>query len=148
MKTTIKNVIGLLVFIFLFASCSQKQEQSLEEMLKDSKQQDKVVAIMAENHDLSKKYINKMMESDHSTGMMVDILVSAAAEDFVLAGKLSDMITKFPALMLMTTHHFMPIIAADDHICDGFCDHVMEEPKLAEKMCHKMKESEEKSCCH
>ena len=88
------------------------------------------------------------MESDHSTGMMVDVLVSAAAEDSVLAGKLSDMITKFPALMLMTTHHFMPIIAADDHACDGFCDHLMEQPKLAEKMCHKMKETKEKSCCH
>ena len=148
MKTTIKNAIGLLVLVFLFASCSQQQEQSLEEMLKDSNQQDKVVAIMAENHDLSKKYINKMMESDHSTGMMVDVLVSAAAEDSVLAGKLSDMIIKFPDLMLMTTHHFMPIIATDDHMSDGFCDHAMEEPKIAEKMCEKMKESKEMNCCH
>ena len=148
MKTTIKSIFGLAIVGLVFTACSQQKEQSIEEMLKDTKQQEKVLAMMAENHDLSSQYISKMMENDHATGMMVDRLVKAASEDSVLAGKLSDMITKFPDLMLMTTHHFMPIISADEHMCDGFCDHAMEHSNIAEGMCHKMQANEKMSCCH
>lgn len=150
MKTTIKSVIGLAIAGVMLTACSQKQEQSqsLEEMLKDSKQQEQVLSLMVENHDLSKQYIDKMLENDHATGMMVDGLVKAASEDSVLAGKVSNMITKFPDLMLMTMHHFMPVINADEHMCDGFCDHAMEHTNIAEGMCHKMQEKEEMSCCH
>ena len=150
MKATIKSIFGLAIAGILLTACSQKQEQaqSLEEMLKDSKQQEKVLTMMAEDHDLSSKYISKMMENDHATGMMVDKLVTAASEDSVLAGKISDMITKFPDLMLLPTHHFMPVINADEHMCDGFCDHAMEHTNIAEGMCHKMQANEEMSCCH
>ncbi len=149
-KATIKSVFGLAISALLLTACSQKQEQSqpLEEMLKDPQKQGKVVTVLVENHNLSKQYINKMLENDHTTGMMVDGLVKAAAEDSVLAGKVSDMIIKFPDLMLMTMHHFMPVINADEHMCDGFCDHAMEHTNLAEGMCHKMQENEEISCCH
>ncbi len=147
MKKTIKYVTGLVIAGTLLTACSQQQE-SLEAMLKDSKQQEKVLTMMAEDHDLSSKYISKMMENDHATGMMVDKLVTAASEDSVLAGKISDMITKFPDLMLLTTHHFMPVINADKHLCDGFCDHAMEQTKIAEAMCHKMQANEAMSCCH
>ncbi len=148
MKKTIKYVTGLVIAGTLLTACSQKQEpQSLEAMLKDSKQQEKVLTMMAENHDLSSKYVNKMMENDHATGMMVDKLVKAASEDSVLAGKLSDMITKFPELMLLTTHHFMPIINENANMSDGFCDHAMEHSNIAEGMCEKMQDNKEMSCC-
>ncbi len=150
MNTTIKLIFSLAIAGLVFTACSQKQEQSqpLEEMLKDPKQQGKVLSAMAENHELSKQYINELLENDHATGMMVDGLVKAAAEDSVLARKVSDMIIKFPDLMLMTMHHFMPVINADEHMCDGFCDHAMEHSNIAEGMCHKMQEKEEMSCCH
>ncbi len=149
MKKKIKYVTGLVIVGTLLTACSQKQEQqSLEFMLKDSKQQEKVLTMMAEDHDLSSKYISKMMQNDHATGMMVDKLVTAASEDSVLARKISDMITKFPDLMLLSVHHFMPAINADEHLCEGFCDHAIEHSNIAEGMCHKMQSSEEKSCCH
>ncbi|WP_156102165.1 hypothetical protein [Muricauda sp. MAR_2010_75] len=53
-------------------------------------------------------------------GMMVDELVKAAAKDTILANKLSDMITRYPDLMLLTTHHFMPVIASDSLLTDSF----------------------------
>lgn len=149
MKTTTKSVLGLAIAGMMLTACSEKQEQqSLEGMLKDPKQQEKVLTAMVDNHELSSKYIDKMMENDHATGMMVDKLVKTASQDSLLAGKLSDMITKFPDLMLMTTHHFMPIISADEQMCDGFCDHAMENSNIAEGMCHKMQEKKEMSCCH
>ena len=79
-----------------------------------------------------------MMDSDHATGMMVDELVKAAANDTILAGKLSDMITRYPDLMLLTTHHFMPIIANDSLLSDTFCDHTLEHENLAKAMHEKM----------
>ena len=147
MKAIIKSVFGLAVLGLMFTACSQQDEQSLEDMLKDTKQQDKVLTMMAENHDLSNKYVTNMMENDHATGMMVDKLVKAASEDSVLAAKLSNMITQYPDLMLLTTHHFMPVINADEHMCEGFCDHAMEHSNVAEGMCHELETNEEMSCC-
>jgi hypothetical protein len=147
-----KSIISLLAMLTiagaLLTSCSQDKTQSLEEMLKDPHQQEKAFAMMAEDHELSKKYMAKMMDNDHMTGMMVDQLVQAAADDTLLAGKLSNMITNFPDLMLLTMHHFMPVIDADTAMCDGFCEHAMEHSNIAEGMCHSMKEHEEMNCCH
>lgn len=150
MKTTFKSLFGLALASLLFSSCSQEQDQSqsLSDMLKDPKQQEEVLNALSENHDFSMQYIDKMLENDHATGMMVDGLVKAASKDSVLAGKISDMITKYPDLMLMTMHHYMPVISADEHMCDGFCDHAMQHENIMEGMCHKMKEKETMSCCH
>lgn len=148
MKKILWYIMAGVFLSTLFGACSQqKEEQTLESMLKDAKQQEKVLTLMAENHELSDRYINEMMKNDHATGMMVDKLVTAASEDSVLASKLSNMITKFPDLMLLTTHHFMPIINSDEHMCDGFCDHAMEHSKIAEGMCHKVESDEKMSCC-
>ena len=147
MKKTIKYIAGLAIAATVFTACSQKQEQSLEAMLKDPNQQETVLTLMAEDHDLSAKYMDRMMKNGHATGMIVDKMVTAAAEDTVLAGKISNMITKYPDLMLLTSHHFMPIINADEHMCDGFCDHAMEHPNIAEGMCDKMQANEDMNCC-
>lgn len=138
MKTTIKMAVGLVLATFMLSACSQKQEGAIKDRLKDPSQQEEVLTFMAENHELGQKYIAKMMENDHATGMMVDELVKAAANDTILAGKLSDMITRYPDLMLLTTHHFMPIIAADGNLSDTFCDHTLEHEDLAKKMHEKM----------
>jgi len=94
-----------------------------------------------------KVYITKMMDNDHATGMMVDELVNAAANDTILAGKLSDMISRYPDLMLLTTHHFMPVIANDSLLSDTFCDHTLEHKDLEKAMHNKMeyKKSMEKN---
>ena len=107
-------------------------------MLKDTSQQEMVLTTLAENHELGKKYIGKMMDSDHGTGMMVDELVRAASNDTILANKLSGMITKYPDLMLLTTHHFMPVIASDSLMRDTFCDHTLEHEELSRAMHNKM----------
>lgn len=138
MKTTIKMAVGLVLATFILSACSQKQEGSLGDKLKDPSQQEEVLTLMTEDHELGKKYITKMMDSDHATGMMVDELVKAAANDTILAGKLSDMITRYPDLMLLTTHHFMPIIANDSLLSDTFCDHTLEHENLAKAMHEKM----------
>lgn len=148
MKTTIKYFTGLMISGILFSACSQKQEQSLEEMFKDPVKQDEALTIIAENHDLTNKYLNKLMQRDHAKGMMADELIQAAARDTLLARKISEGISKHPDLMLLTMHHFMPVINADEHMCDGFCSHAMEQPNIAENMCHKMKADKEMSCCH
>ena len=148
MKSILKNTGGILLITLMFSACSQKQESSLAEMVKEPKQQEEVLALMAENHDLGKKYINKMMDNDHATGMMVDELVKAAANDTILAGKLSRMITKYPDLMLLTTHHFMPVIATDKHMSDTFCEHALENESIAESMCQKMKSDKDMKPCH
>ncbi len=147
MKMIVTLLATLIIAGTLLTSCSQDKTQSLEEILKDPKQQEQAFAMMAQDHELSKKYMAKMMDNDHMTGMMVDQLVQTAAEDTLLAGKLSSMITNFPELMLLTMHHFMPVIDADTAMCDGFCDHAMEHEHIAEGMCHNMKENEEMSCC-
>ena len=138
MKATIKWVAGIVVLTLILSACSQKQESSIKDKLKDPSKQEEVLALMTEDHELGQKYIVKMMENDHATGMMVDELVKAAANDSILAGKLSNMISKYPELMLLTTHHFMPVIAADAHMSDTFCDHTLEHEKLAETMHEKM----------
>lgn len=148
MKTTVKRTIGVIVIALTITACSQKQENSISEMLKDPSQQEKILAMMTEDHDLSKTYIDKMMTNDHATGMMVDELVKAAAKDTILARKLSTMITKYPDLMVLTNHHFMPIIAADEHLSDTFCDHVLEHDNIADSMCQKMKDKEGMEPCH
>ncbi|MGB5821667.1 MAG: hypothetical protein WBG90_19450 [Saonia sp.] len=147
MKTTIKTVIGIVLATFTLSACAQKQESSVKDMLKDPSQKEEVLKLMVEDHDLGKNYIAKMMDNDHATGMMVDELVKAAANDTILAGKLSDMITRYPELMLLTTHHFMPVIAADEHMSDTFCDHTLEQENLEKTMHEKMeyKKSMEKN---
>jgi len=148
MKKTIKYITGVAMIAILFTACSKQQDQqSLEELVNDSKQQEKVLDLMVDDHDISSTFISKMMENDHATGMMVDKLVLAASEDSMLAVKLSNMITKYPDLMLLTTHHFMPVINDDEHLCDGFCDHAMEQTNIADEMCHKMQAKEEMNCC-
>ena len=62
----------------------------------------------------------------------------AAANDTILADKLSEMITKYPDLMLLTSHHFMPVIASDSLLSDTFCDHTLEQKDLAKTMHNKM----------
>lgn len=149
MKNTITYVIGLVIAGTLLTACSHQQDQqSLKAMLKDAEQQKMILAVMEEDHAISDTYISKMLENDQTTSMMVDKLITAASKDSVLAGKISGMITKFPDLVLLTTHHLMPVINADEHLCDGFCDHAMEHTKIAEGMCHKMKANEAMSCCH
>ncbi|WP_143144336.1 hypothetical protein [Flaviramulus basaltis] len=138
----------MILIALVLSSCSQKQENSISEMLKDPSQQEKVLALMTEDHDLGKKYIGKMMNNDHATGMMVDELVRAAANDTILAGKLSTMITKYPELMVLTNHHFMPIIASDEHLSDTFCDHALEHDNIAKSMCQKMNDKEGMEPCH
>lgn len=138
MKTKIKKAIGIVLATFTLSACAQKQESSVKEMLKDPSQQEKVLTLMVEDHDLGKKYIAKMMENDHATGMIVDELVRAAANDTILAGKLSDMITRYPDLMLLTTHHFMPVIAAYGELSDTFCDHTLEHENLEKTLHEKM----------
>tara|TARA_R110002049_G_scaffold191337_1_gene360274 strand:+ start:33041 stop:33481 length:441 start_codon:yes stop_codon:yes gene_type:complete len=138
MKTKIKKAIGIVLATFTLSACSQKEESSVKDMLKDPLQQEEVLTLMAEDHDFGKKYIAKMMDSDHSTGMMVDELVKAAANDTILGGKLSDMITRYPELMLLTTHHFMPVIAADGDLSDTFCDHTLKHENLERTLHEKM----------
>lgn len=138
MKTAIKNTLGAILIALILSACSKKQENSAKEMLKNPSQQEEVLALMVEDHDLGKKYITKMMANDHATGMMVDELVNAAANDTILASKLSDMITRYPELMLLTTHHFMPIIASDGLLTDTFCDHTLEHENLEMTMHEKM----------
>ena len=147
MKHILNFLTGGLIIGSLLISCSPTSNQSFEDKLKDSKHQETVLTMLAENHDLSNRFISKMMESDHGTGMLVDKLVNAASEDSVLARKMSKMIIEFPELMLMTMHHFMPVINDNEHMCEGFCDHVMEQPKIAEEMCHDIKEQGSMSCC-
>lgn len=141
MKTISYKAAGIVLAAILLSACSQKQENSIKDMLKDPSQQEEVLAEITENHELGQKYIGKMMENDHATGMMADELVKAAANDTILAGKLSDMITKYPDLMLLTTHHFMPVIATDSLLSDTFCDHTLEHENLAESMHKKMEEN-------
>ena len=148
MKTTLKKIAGVILIALVLSSCSQKQENSISDMLKDPSQQEKVLALMIEDHDLGQKYIGKMMDNDHATGMMVDELVKAAAKDTILAGKLSTMITKYPELMVLTNHHFMPIIASDEHLSDTFCDHALEHDNIAKSMCQKMNDKEDMEPCH
>lgn len=152
MKTKINYLIGLAAACILLSlsACShhQQDQQSLEAMLKDSEQREKILAIMEDDHALSNIYISKMIENDTTASMMVDKLVTAASKDSVLAGKISNMITKFPDLVLITTHHLMPVINADEHLCNVFCDHAMEHTKIAEGMCHKMKANDAMNCCH
>lgn len=138
MKTKIKKALGIVLAVFTLSACAQKQEGSVKDMLKDPAQQEEVLALMVEDHDLGKKYVTKMMANDHATGMMVDELVNAAANDTILASKLSDMITRYPELMLLTTHHFMPIIASDGLLTDTFCDHTLEHENLEMTMHEKM----------
>ena len=138
MKTEIKKAIGIVLAVFTLSACAQKQESAVKDMLKDPSKQEEVLTLMVEDHDLGKKYITKMMDNDHATGMMVDELVKAAANDTILAGKLSDMITGYPDLMLLTTHHFMPVIANDSLLSDTFCDHTLEHEELEKAMHNKM----------
>ncbi|GBF20600.1 hypothetical protein DHD05_10335 [Arenibacter sp. N53] len=138
MKSKIKKAIGIVLATFTLSACAQKQESSVKDMLKDPSQQEKVLTLMVEDHDLGKKYIAKMMENDHATGMIVDELVRTAANDTILAGKLSDMITRYPDLMLLTTHHFMPVIAAHGELSDTFCDHTLEHENLEKTLHEKM----------
>lgn len=138
MKEISNKVAGIVLTAILLSACSQKQKSSVKEMLKDSSQQEEVLTEMAENHELGQKYIEKMMENDHATGMMVDELVKAAANDTILAGKISEMITKYPELMLLTTHHFIPVIASDSLLSDTFCDDTLEQEDLAKAMHNKM----------
>ncbi|MCM4164897.1 MULTISPECIES: hypothetical protein [unclassified Arenibacter] len=147
MKTKIKMAVGIVLATFTLSACAQKQESSVKDMLKDPSQQDEILTLMVEDHDLGKKYITKMMDNDHATGMMVDELVNAAANDTILAGKLSDMISRYPDLMLLTTHHFMPVIANDSLLSDTFCDHTLEHKDLEKAMHNKMeyKKSMEKN---
>jgi hypothetical protein len=147
MKTTVKVLAWLALTGIFWVSCSQDKSQSLDDILSDAKQQEKVFSAIAADHEMSKNMMAKMMESDHTMGMMVDQLVNSAAEDSLLANKLSDMITNYPALMLLTMHHFMPVIDADSTMCEGFCDHAMEHSNIAEGMCHSMKEHEGMTCC-
>lgn len=149
MKANYLTVLTVAIIGILLTACGEKQEQpeSLEAMLNDPAQQTEVLTAMTENHDLSKRYIDNLLENDHSTGMMVDGLVKAAADDSVLAEKVSKMITQYPDLMLLTMHHFMPVINSDEHMCDGFCDHSMEHSNIAEGMCHQMKE-QGMNCCN
>tara|TARA_R110000868_G_scaffold107999_3_gene295127 strand:- start:532 stop:978 length:447 start_codon:yes stop_codon:yes gene_type:complete len=148
MKTTLKNTAGAILIALTLSACSQKQENSIGDMLKDPSQQEKVLALMIDDHDLGQKYIGQMMNNDHAKGMMVDELVKAAAKDTILAGKLSTMITKYPELMVLTNHHFMPVIAADEHLSDTFCEHALEHEGIAESMCQKMKDKEGMEPCH
>jgi len=141
MKTTIKRAIGIVVLTLILSACSQKQESSIKNQLKNPSQQEEVLALITEDHELGQKYIAKMMENDHGTGMMVDELVKAAAKDTILASKLSGMITKYPELMLLTTHHFMPVIALDEDMSDTFCEHTLEHENLAKTMHEKMEEN-------
>ncbi|WP_176700074.1 hypothetical protein [Roseivirga seohaensis] len=45
----------------------------------------------------------------------------AVAQDSVLADWISREITQSPDLMLMTVHHFMPVIKEQGHLGDVFC---------------------------
>lgn len=141
MKPKIKRTVGIVLAVFALSACTQKQESAVKNMLKDPSQQEEVLTLMVEYHDLGKKYIAKMMDNEHAMGMMVDELVKEAAKDTILANKLSDMITRYPDLMLLTTHHFMPVIAADGHMSDTFCDHTLEHENLEKTMHKKMEEN-------
>ncbi|SNZ01370.1 hypothetical protein [Flagellimonas pacifica] len=138
MKITAYKIAAMVFAALLISACSQKQGSSVKDMLKDHSQQEAVLTTLAENHELGKKYIQKMMDNDHATGMMVDELVRAASKDTILANKISGMITKYPDLMLLTTHHFMPVIASDSLMSDTFCDHTLEHEELAKAMHNKM----------
>ena len=138
MKTISYKAAGIVLATILLSACAQKQDSSVKDMLKDASQQEEVRTLMVENHELGKKYVTKMMENDHATGMVVDELVKAAANDTILADKLSEMITKYPDLMLLTSHHFMPVIASDSLLSDTFCDHTLEQKDLAKTMHNKM----------
>ncbi|HBU76859.1 MAG TPA: hypothetical protein DEF18_02040 [Muricauda sp.] len=138
MKIKVYKTGIMVLATLLISACSQKQGSSVKDMLEDHSQQEEVLSALVENHDLGKKYIANMMDNDHAMGMMVDELVKAAAKDTILANKLSDMITRYPDLMLLTTHHFMPVIASDSLLTDSFCDHTLEHEDLAKAMHNKM----------
>ena len=75
MKTKIKKTVGTVLAVFALSACAQKQESAVKDILKDPSQQEEVLTLMVEDHDLGKKYIAKMMDNDHAMGMMVDELV-------------------------------------------------------------------------
>tara|TARA_R110000782_G_scaffold21827_2_gene58366 strand:- start:84 stop:530 length:447 start_codon:yes stop_codon:yes gene_type:complete len=138
MKKINNKLSGVVLVAILLSACSQKEGDFVNEMLKNPAQREQVLSLMVENHDLGKNYIAKMMENDHAKGMMVDELIKAAANDTILSGKLSDMITQYPELMMLTTRHFMPVIASDSLLSYTFCDHTLENKDLAKAMHNKM----------
>lgn len=146
MNTSIKYLFGFLSASILFVSCSQPEKQSLETMLSHKDQQGKILAAITSDHELSTKMIDKMIANDHTANMLADGLVKAAAKDSVLANRISSKISQNPDLMLMTVHHFMPVINAHDHLGDDFCEHALQQPAIAATMCKKMEEGE--SACH
>ena len=143
-----KIIVGvvLMSLVSLFISCSKEVDDTvnISELIKDPKQQEELLKVISEDQELSNLYIDKMLESKYTTDLMIDKIVSNASNDFVVAGKLGDRISKHSTLMLMTTHQFMPIIASDEAMCEEFCQFTMEESSLMEKMHQKILDPEKR----
>lgn len=144
----LKSYLIVVFATTIFTACGQRQTTSVDDMLKDPQQQERLIDEIVKNHELSKIYINKMINNDHTVGMMIEGIVKAADEDTLLANKLSNLITQHPDLMLLTVHHFMPVVNADEHLCDDFCNHAMEHQNISEEMCHKIHSSKDMKSCH
>ena len=146
MKTNTRYLYVLALAAFVFTACSQKNEQTLESMLADKEQQQKVMEAIAQDHELSMKMIGRMMENDHATGMLADGLVEAAAKDTVLAASISKKMALRPELMMLTVHHFMPVINGSEQACEHFSAETMQQPNIAQNVCKRMEENPELSC--
>ncbi len=146
MNTTVKHLSALMLAVVTFASCSQQNGQTPEAMLADKGAQKKILKAIANDHDLSIKMIGSMMENDHATGMMADGLIDAAAKDSVLAATISNKMAMRPDLMMLTVHHFMPVINASEDACEHFSEETVQQPDIAESVCKRMKEEPDLSC--
>ena len=141
MKTKRKYLAALAVVAFVFTGCSQQNEQTLESMLADKGQQQKVIEAITKDHELSMKMIGRMIENDHATKMMADGLVEAAAKDSVLAASISKKMALRPELMMLTVHHFMPVINASEQACEHFSAETVQQPNIAQNVCKRMEEN-------
>ena len=142
-----------ITFIFLatlLTGVVQAQDKDVEAVLNDPAKQDQFIAALVKDHQLMKKFSEKMLQNDHALGMVVDAALQRAVNDSVVAKNIAEMVGKYHAVSLVFVDHIIAVAEEIPEMSHEICTDLMEHDEMKKNMCTHMKQEEKKSgmgCC-
>ncbi len=135
-----KIYISILFALAIITACVPQEKKSTLNMIYAENKHELLITKIAHDHHLSKMFLKKMMETEHTIGMTIDQLIDTASRDSLMAIKINKKIVKYPKLMLMSVNHFIPVINSNQEMCDTFCDHLIKQNEISKTMNRKLRE--------
>jgi len=145
----LKQIVPVLLAILL-SGVGMAQDKDVNAVLNDPAKQEQFIAALVKDHQLMKKFSEKMLEDDHALGMVMDAALIRAESDTTVSRSLAELVGRHHKVSIVFVDHIMGIAEDVPAMNHQICKELLEHEEMKKNMCEHMKEDAKSGgagCC-